>query len=262
MYQKKIFFRNDDVRNTLDESLVELTNLHKEFKIPITYAVEPANVSQEVVGWLINEKKHNPNLIEIIQHGYNHNFDNKYSYRMEFGKHRGYQDQYKDLKLGKDLMNEYFGDLWFQAITFPYGSFNNDTIKAISDLGYLASSTSISFSRKHQVKNNIGRFLKLNNICGKKVSYHLKKRPQSNMLDVGVSVNFIKKYISEEEAIHYNLHELQLKILENLKQTNVIGFLLHHRFHKNNLEILEDLLKWLKQVDVRFCTLKELVNEK
>lgn len=262
MNQKTIFFRNDDVRDTLDESLVELTNLHKKFKIPISHAVEPANVSKEVVYWLLDMKSKYPKLIEIIQHGLNHNLDNKYPYGMEFGRHRGYLDQYNDLKLGQDLMNEYFGDLWFPAITFPYGSYNHYTIKAASDLGFLASSTSINYSCKHRIKNNIGNILKLNSICGKKVSYHLNKRPQSNMLDFGVSVNFVKKYINEEEAVHYDFKELQQKIIKNFKHTNVIGFLLHHRFHKNNLEVLEELLKWLKQIDVRFCTFKDLVSEK
>lgn len=42
-----IFFRNDDVRSTLDESLVSLTDIFIRNGIPISHAVEPANISSD-----------------------------------------------------------------------------------------------------------------------------------------------------------------------------------------------------------------------
>ena len=52
-----IFFRNDDVRDKLDQSLVSITELFIDNRVPISHAVEPANVSDEVIKWLIEMKK-------------------------------------------------------------------------------------------------------------------------------------------------------------------------------------------------------------
>ena len=64
-----VFFRNDDVRDKLDQILVDFTTLCIKNKMPIAHAVEPANVTQEVVDWLLETKKSHPHLIEIMQHG-------------------------------------------------------------------------------------------------------------------------------------------------------------------------------------------------
>ena len=68
--KKLIFLRNDDIRQTLDQTLIDLTMVCMEHKVPISHAVEPANVTTEVAEWLIGMKIKYPQLIEIIQHGY------------------------------------------------------------------------------------------------------------------------------------------------------------------------------------------------
>ena len=173
--KKTIFFRNDDVRNTLDQSLIDLTTLCIKHKVPISHAVEPANVTSEVIDWLIGIKKQHPGLIEIIQHGYNHNLMNP-TQKMEFGGVRGYQDQYDDIKKGKKIMDNAFGNLWYPIFTFPYGTFNENTLKAIDDLGYIAMSSKINFSFKGRMKNNLGKFLGKNMLIGKKINYHPEER--------------------------------------------------------------------------------------
>ena len=70
-----IFFRNDDVRDVLDDSLIGLTELCLKHQVPIAHAVEPANVTPEVVDWLMATKKKHKRLIEIIQHGYDHSLN-------------------------------------------------------------------------------------------------------------------------------------------------------------------------------------------
>ena len=67
-----VFFRNDDVRDSLDKSLIDLTSIFIGEDVPINHVVEPANVSPEVVAWIKEKKKEWPKLIEIGQHGFDH----------------------------------------------------------------------------------------------------------------------------------------------------------------------------------------------
>ncbi|MFH1900736.1 MAG: polysaccharide deacetylase family protein, partial [Candidatus Omnitrophota bacterium] len=139
--KKIIFFRNDDVRQNLDNSLIEMTQIFLDHCIPITHAVEPANVSSEVINYLIDLKIKYPKFVEIIQHGYNHklNYMKMVGGKLrkgEFGGERTFEEQYRDIKAGKELMDKYFGNLWFPAFTFPYGARNNKAIKAINQLNY------------------------------------------------------------------------------------------------------------------------------
>ena len=72
------FFRNDDVRDNLDQSLIELTDIFIKNQIPITHAVEPANITQAVIDWLLEVKQSYPEIISIMQHGYDHTVKNKH----------------------------------------------------------------------------------------------------------------------------------------------------------------------------------------
>ena len=63
---KYIFFRNDDVRSTLDQSLVKLTNIFIQEQVPINHVVEPANISEYVtLSWDYDGRILHPN--EVIQ---------------------------------------------------------------------------------------------------------------------------------------------------------------------------------------------------
>lgn len=246
-----IFIRNDDVREALDVSLLEITNICIRNEVPISHAVEPANVSKEVVDWLLQIKKEHPHLIEIIQHGYDH----RIKYRItrlgklrqgEFGGNRTFEDQYNDLLKGYNLMNSFFGESWYPLITLPYGAFNKNTLRAINKIGYKGLSTSVNFSSKHRIKDFFGRLLGLNFLLNRQISYHMKCRPGTAFIDIGVSVNIIKKYVNEEEAIHFSNEEIAKKISENSMFTGNVGILLHHRFHKDITSQLLDLIEELR----------------
>jgi hypothetical protein len=161
-----VFFRNDDVRDRLDHTLISMTELFLRYGIPLAHAVEPANITPEVVNWLKLLKKDHPQMINIVQHGYNHNLDNPGS-KMEFGGNRAYEDQYKDIFKGKELMSEHFSDLWSPAFSFPYGTYNSNALRAISDCGYKILSSKIRFTPKSRFKNFLGRSLGKDFVFGK-----------------------------------------------------------------------------------------------
>ena len=102
--KKYVYFRNDDV-NTLEKELIDITNIFINNSIPIIHAVEPANVTEEAVDYLVRIKERNPEIIEIMQHGFDHICRDQ----GEFGGKRPYDDQLKDLSKGKEIMESRFG---------------------------------------------------------------------------------------------------------------------------------------------------------
>lgn len=259
MVKKYVFFRNDDLRDVLDAELINITELFIKHKIPIIHAVEPFNISKEVSDWLYDIKKKYPDLIEIIQHGYHHNLNNQFDYGMEFGDKRSYNDQYDDLQKGSTQMDTLFSDQWEKIMTFPYGSYNRNTLKAINDLNYTAISTSIDFSKKHRIKDLIGRTLRQHILLTKKISYHNQKRKPFNFYDYAISINLIKKYLGYDEALHYSLDELISKTNFSLKHTDLIGILLHHRFHKEDyMSTMENYIKYLKDNNFTFVKFSDI----
>lgn len=257
--KKLLFFRNDDVRHTLDQALIDLTQLCIDHKVPISHAVEPANVTPDVSKWLIGMKKQFPDLIEIIQHGYNHNLANP-DQKMEFGGNRGYQEQYDDIKKGQEIMNRVFGNLWEPIFTFPYGTFNTHTLKAIDDLGYKAISSKIKFTYKGRLKNVLGRLMRKDVLLGKKINYHPGVRPNYKFREISVSANLIKHYTGESTAEHYTLAEIMGQIRESNRYTNITGILFHHRFHKDNLQLTASLIGTMKDEGYTFCTIREIIQ--
>jgi len=257
--EKVLFIRNDDVRDKLDESLINLTELCIKHAVPVSHAVEPGNVTAEVANWLILQKKQHPTLIEIIQHGYNHNLDNP-GQKMEFGGSRTYEDQLKDILEGKRIMNELFGSYWTPVFTFPYGTYNQATLKAVDDAGYLAISSKMQFSAKIRLKNSIGKILGKDLLFGKKINYHPDKRNGYNFREISVSANLIRKYTGFDQAEHYSGEEILQQIKLASKFTNIIGILFHHRFHSNHLAMIERIIPELKVEGYEFSDLNGILK--
>ncbi len=259
-------FRNDDVRHVLDSSLIKISELFIEKKIPLTYAVEPANLTTEVIDWLKEKKETYPDLIEIVQHGYNHNYNfyiekNGKIKKGEFGSKMTYEEQFNLISKGQLLMNKYFDKLWFNAFVFPCGAFNKESIKVLDNLNFEVVTGVHHHDLKHKFFYTLGRILNKKELLGHTVSYNLKNKLKSNVFEIGTGISIIKKYISDTEADFLSLSAIQKKILcfKNNQSKNV-GILLHHRFHKKEEDflLLEDLLNFiLLQKDIQNLTLEE-----
>jgi peptidoglycan/xylan/chitin deacetylase (PgdA/CDA1 family) len=258
-----IFIRNDDVRETLDKELIEITSLCIKVNVPISHTVEPANVSKEVVDWLLETKKKHPGLIEIFQHGYSHklNYQRVVGGKIkkgEFGGSRTYAEQFDAIKRGKELLDKYFRDNWFPLFTFPYGARNNAALKAVSDAGFKVVNGSMGVSLQHRILYTIGRTLNREMLFGRKISYNLRHRKNLNLFQIDTSISVIKKYLDEgTEASFYSLDELKAKTTAYLNNSPTFGIVLHHRYHNTEakIKLLEDYILWLKTMpDVEFVT--------
>lgn len=265
-----IFFRNDDVRNKLDDSLIRLTDLFIKRKIPICHAVEPANVGDEVVKWLIGIKEEYPNLIEIVQHGYAHKLNYKKiiwgkEKKGEFGGNRSYSDQKKEILMGKNLMDQYFRDKWFPLFTFPFGARNKASLKAVNDAGFFVINGSLGISTQQQFLYSIGRFFNRETFMGFKISYHLLHRKGTHLFQIDTSISLIDEFLDEETgAVFPSLDEIKEKTAKYLQHVNYVGIVLHHRYHddENKIAWVGLFLDWLLSIsNVRFLDQQTIYNE-
>lgn len=257
----KIFFRNDDVRDRLDQSLVELTKLFIEKKIPIIHAVEPANISEEVANWLLRMKLDFPEYVEIMQHGYDHTIKNKIK-KGEFGGQRTYKEQYDDIKCGKDLMNKWFGDLWFPAFNFPYAPYNLAAIKAVDDLDYKVINSHFNNGISRKLFYFAGHLINKGNLFNHHVSWNLDYYPGTKLFEIDMNISFIKEYLNEkEDAVFFNLDELISDTIKYSKYRTT-GVLFHHRYHNSGskLKLVEDYLNWCLSNGFDFTSLSEIYN--
>ena len=258
---KFIFIRNDDVRHIIEPELEVFMDIIERQKVPVSLAVEPENITQPVINYLLAKHSFNPHLIEIIQHGLNHNIHQQYPYGIEFGGFRDYVSQMEDLQKGYALMDNIFGNKWNKILTFPYGSYNYETLQAVEDLGYKAISTSISYLPESILKDFIGNALHQQIIFGKKVAYHCKIRKPFQFWDIGVSVNLIKKYLTYDTAMHYGLDSLIHMVERSFQHSNVIGILTHHRYHKaEDMRVFENLIITLKEKGYIFLTISSIIE--
>lgn len=257
-----LFFRNDDVRGALDDSLIETTNLFITHRIPITHAVEPANVTPDVVEWLLGVKKAHPDLIEIMQHGYDHTIKNK-NQKGEFGGQRTYEEQFDDIKKGKELMNRHFGDQWFECFNFPYAPYNPDAIRAVNDVGYKVLNSHYNSGLSRRIFYFAGHLLRKGFFLNHHVSWNLKTYPGTSLFEIDMNVSFIKKYLNEQTgSVMLTLDELIEHTREYARQ-RTIGVLLHHRYHDTaeKIDLVDQYLAWCRTQPLEYKTIEAIYEQ-
>ena len=257
---KEYFFRNDDIRDSLDEALLKIQDLFIARSVPMIHAVEPANVTPEVVNWLLAMRRQHPELFAVMQHGYDHTIKNKLK-KGEFGGQRGYDEQYEDISKGKELMNRHFGNEWFEAFNFPYAPYNPAAIRALEKVGYKVLNSHYNCEWKRRILYAIGHLLNKGMLFGKHVSWNLQRYPGTSMHEISMNITFIKKYHDENTACDFfSYEELCGKIDKYLGTPYPIGLLLHHRYHvtQSSINLIEKVFDYLEGKGVKPVSMERI----
>jgi len=253
------YVRNDDA-NVLDEELVAVTRRCTDEGVPITHAVEPANVADEAVAWLRQEKAREPRLVEIMQHGYDHEKRDL----GEFGGSRPYEDQKADLERGRDILMDKFGDDFLSCLNFPFGLYNPGSMRAADELGFRIISCHYNQRLSRRMFYKLGHLLRRGQMMGKHVSWHLDFYPGTGMYSVDVAASYITRYIGPHGSNTCEFHTLESMIerVESfIPHTPVIGVLLHHRYHHTpeSLDLITGLIRHLKGLPgAEFLNMEEI----
>ncbi len=260
---QRLFIRNDDVRSTLDDSLVELTEIVLDAGFSITHAVEPANISEGVAAWLLQQHASHPGRVEIVQHGYDHRPRHYERGRPgEFGGQRGQAEQMDDLQRGRSLMDRHFGTAWFPALTFPFGAYNEDTLRAAEQCGFKVISTGSNDRWRRRLLNRAGRLLRRKRLWGRNVVYECSPVPGYRLIEIPIIFNHTKRYIPPDSGEQKTAQELQQEWQRCSRRRNVVGLLTHHRFEtRQDLVHMRDYLRFCERSDVKGITLESLYVE-
>ncbi len=253
------YFRNDDV-NVLEEPLIQVTRRCTAAGVPITHAVEPANVTDETVAWLLAEKTQHPRLIEVMQHGYDHVERDK----GEFGGRRPYAEQLADLAKGRNLLEAKFGAALLPSLNFPFGPYNGHSMRAADQVGYRIVCSHYNYRLSRRMMYAVGHFLRRGQFLGHHVSYHLDFYPGTDLFSIDMAVSFIARYLGphgSHDCIFHNPDTLLSSIKSFMRHTPVVGILLHHRFHhqESSLDLITDLVENLRSIPgSEFWNLREI----
>lgn len=246
-----VFFRNDDVGHLSDKGLKEVTDIFLNERIPIIHAVVPATISKEAANWLKEIKANNPDLIEIIQHGWRHPEPPN-----EFGGNRSYKEQYRGILAGKNKLTKIFRG-FYPAFSFPGGFYNKYSIQVLSDLGFkvLSSHCSYKFWRRSFYK--FGHFLHKGRLLNRHISYHERFYPKTDLIELSVCVNLVD---IKDLSIGYikSVREILKEFERCRKYYRIVGFLLHHRYFDSTekLLVLKNILVEVKNIpSIKFGTL-------
>jgi hypothetical protein len=137
----RVFFRADDIAR-VDQGFQRLMHLFQENSTPLCLAVVP--------GWLREDdwrdmRRFNPEsgLWCWHQHGFRHENHERQGKKSEFGPSRERRDIRHDLALGRTMLAEMMGDLFFPAFTPPWNRCGDAALELLEELGFLALSRSL-----------------------------------------------------------------------------------------------------------------------
>jgi hypothetical protein len=215
------FFRDDD-GGWADRQLFELLDCFASCAIPIDLALIPQAITS-CRNHLYDLVIAGNGLIGLHQHGCSHNNHQLQGRKCEFGDDRSYSQQWADIKAGKEILADYFGDLIDLIFTPPWNRCNQDTVNALLDLGF----TSLS-------RDNTAKPLQCQT---------LKELP--------INIDWFKKHRGER----LSSSELDAMIaLAIAKSENPIGIMLHHEpMDSLEREMLYSLLDLLSSHPLANC---------
>ena len=159
VFQSIVIFRNDDIQSCFAfDHLVDVNGIFIEEAVPVTLSVIPfignhtLDEDPSLVDYLKNLKRTHPNLFEIALHGYDHQILSKFYGGSEFGGVE-YPNQYGRIVLGKKALKN---TLDVDPVTFipPFGTYDNNTVLALKELGFEAVSGWAQFTKEYYNKTD------------------------------------------------------------------------------------------------------------
>lgn len=217
----RVFFRDDDVY-TLDKQFLDFFHLLLKNRVPAIYAVIPGKATTELIEFLKKQKQKNPDLINIVQHGWMHkNYGSDTTDKYEFGKNRTYNEQKKDIISGMIKLYTTLENAFTPAFIPPYHSFDFNTISILKKLGYPIFSAG---------NNNI--------------------RPINTIvIHANLSLTVYNKSNKATMLTHNKIRQLIFK--EIIKNSPMITILAHHKdYNKMKFNELKKTVIMLRQLKV------------
>ena len=132
----RLWLRDDDAVEPT-ENLEKLSALTQRYKVPVTIAAIPNDVSQSLADWMCEHRQ-----FSIAVHGYNHiNHAPAGQKKCELGLHRGKQTVLTELGDGREKLATMFGAQFIDMLVPPWNRIDAHLVPELSGLGYKCLST-------------------------------------------------------------------------------------------------------------------------
>ncbi len=211
-----VFFRADDI-GAGGRAFEALCRLFRHHETPLAMAVVPAWISQVRREQLFRSAPFDEPLWGWHQHGWRHVNWQRSGKKSEFGEHRPFEKQWRDIWQGRQKMEEIFLDRFIPVFTPPWNRLSPLTIKIVQQLNFKGVSLAGPFPRG--VRN------------------------PSSLANLRVQIDLHTRKARESEQDYSSLLE---ELSSVMAKREPIGIMLHH--HRMSLfafEFLNELLRVL-----------------
>ena len=219
----EFFFRDDDVGWANDEFRALLACFRRH-SVPIDLAVIPNALTAEFAGEICAAYAEAPASIRVHQHGFSHTNHEIAGRKCEFGISRTYQDQYRDIQLGKMKLDAMLGSALDPIFTPPWNRCTEITGECLSELGFRVLS-------RDETAPSLAR---------------------SDLKELPISIDWFAK----KNGTRLSFQALGTLIANTVKQRRPVGIMLHHELMSaDERDALGDLLLLLARHGQAQCKL-------
>ena len=237
------FVRDDDV-GALTPELVAFVNAFVARRIPVSYQIIPARLTDDCAEFLLSALRAHPDLIEFGQHGLNHQLRlGRRVVAREFGPERTYQQQSSDIELGLEILRTRLGtEAPITVFTPPQHKFNRDTIKAVAAVGHRTFSAACYPTPHHQFAYRLGRRFGLSSVRHQGISYHGARRPEAALVELSISIA-----VDDGRRRRLSPDRTPAALARSARSSGFVGLMFHHDVYgdeagKTELEAIADQL--------------------
>ncbi len=217
------FFRDDDVGWANDEFRALLACFRRH-SAPLDIAVIPSVLTAEFAGEICAMRDDAPALVGIHQHGFSHTNHEVVGRKCEFGTSRTYDDQFRDIQLGKMRLETMLGFALDPIFTPPWNRCTDITAACLTELGFRVLS-----------RDSSAASLAL-----------------SDLQELPVSIDWFAK----RHGDRLSFQALGTLMARTVKETKRVGIMLHHeRMNAEERDPLGDLLLLLSTHGQAHCKL-------
>ena len=133
---KTLFFFRDDDAGWEDRRLFTLLSLFEHLALPLDLAVIPQALTPVLAKKLRGRVEAAPERLSVHQHGYAHANHEQNGRKCEFGPTRNFAEQLRDIRTGKQILREHFGDLVAPFFTPPWNRCTEVTGRCLMEAGF------------------------------------------------------------------------------------------------------------------------------
>lgn len=221
----RLFVRNDDV-GELTDPLKRFVDLFLDRGIPVSYQVIPARLTPLCADFMRSAAEAHPELIEFGQHGLRHEMELRgRRLKREFGPERSFEDQRDDILEGLRLLEAGL-DRKVVVFTPPQHKYDSNTVRAVAAAGHRIFSAASYPSTHHRLAYALGRGLGLGSIRHQGISYHGRRRPEADLMEVSISIA-----VDNGRSIQTPAVRLQGDILAAARHSPAVGLMFHHEVY-------------------------------